>query len=871
MAIPILTLSPAWTAQEQYVDLTNESILGDGWTINGPSSISPRVEWTISRVGLTQSEVDDLVDQLSAWAGVTSFYWQPEATVTRKLYFCTEWTETPLGNDTYEFSTRFIEDIRGECVSYAQLIPENDLTTQINNASTFITSLSGNSGNYLINSDNNLILRSLHTHGEQIPSDSGRLYDQLTLALACIRVYEFNTASIWLTRAINYAQAIVDNYYNSSSGTLLLPHWLYDIKTNNRLEDIYPTSRSLTTGEVNSPLGWLPMLWELYTKLSTLDSGNSQWATLATRTQTDAIAASTFTNQVFIYRKSTGVVTEYPGTSITGSATRETVLLGLTNFVDVTGTGNLVVQNTEIAIATTNTTTYSVEAATENANTIIDFFVSTITDDSSDTSLYRQFWRLGSAETAAIRVFNSYELFRWDDLTWFYGVGLESGAANYESQTFSYNSNSLTNVVLRLAANAQLTLNKTARTPFKLFTRVTGNPGTLRLQDEIGNYWDYILPVADWSLLEPTWDDFTWSSANLAAQGSTIPSSNGDIQSLEILTSDFVYVWWIGSAAPNPLPVPAIAYRAGVRDLNTGTRHLYVGDVKPVNSSSNDLTYTPGVVPFARNITAGTAGALTGLPYAGYQNVWGWVKWNQTERLTNAIAFLKASQVAYATAIDDTGPFAPVYTWNDPENSSSGGDLNTFGFNGFDDLETSGEYQAQVGAWLSRAWYENQANADLKELTMNWLKWLDQVYATRDDTLPPITFSSSAVAVGGHNPGVQALIGEAALWANLAGGDPAVTFRWIYRSLVYLNTQYLDTGDMAGSWSNDQSTFASTLKNYYSWWHGSILNYYSLLLTNKVNITYPPCSEPIAIATSDPIPETCCSGPIVELPPSGGY
>ena len=166
--------------------------------------------------------------------------------------------------------------------------------------------------------------------------------------------------------------------------------------------------------------------------------------------------------------------------------------------------------------------------------------------------------------------------------------------------------------------------------------------------------------------------------------------------------------------------------------------------------------------------------------------------------------------------------------------------------------------------YAAKAWYEDKSNTRLKNLVMGWLQWADQVYAPRTGALPPVLFFGNSLAIGGHNPGVQALIGEAALWANLSGGDPAITFRWIKRTLDYLQTQFVIPGNpMSGSWSLNQSTFAGTLKEYYSWWHGACIQFYSNLAANKALITYPPCSEPLSITVTSPPPTVCCGGTIV--------
>jgi phage-related protein len=866
--VPTFLFSPSYDAEEQVIDTVGDSIsLGDGYEALSPGSLQQRTVWNLSRVGLRTEELTEIIEQLQLWGGTISFKWSPKPDeIPSRQYYCDTWSATPLGQDVWSIDLVLTEDILSECASFSLLLPEDEIESKLIGASSFLTNFSSNSGNYIIRSTTNLVARSLHTHSEQIPDTFGRLYDQLSLALGCIAAYEATETEIWLTRAESYGQAIIDRYYNSapSDGSVYLPHWLRNVKGTEELRDIYPTSRTPNTGEVNAVIAWLPLLWELYTKLYE-HTADTQWQTLANSTKADAIEAATFSNQSFIYRKNSGSVTEYPGTAIIGTATRETTGV-LTDYVNVSGSDTLQVQNTGVQFAVQTDTTLVAEASANTDNRIVEFFLSTSTDDTSTTQLYTQFWRLGTADTVNSRTFNSDEFYRWNNLAWYYGVGLSAGTANYEANDISYLGTTRSHVVLRLEADATLNINVSARNPFKIFCRVTTSPATMRLQDFNGSYWDYELPVADWALKEPTWSDFTWSPSNVGSQGSLTPNTNGNIQNLQIITTGNVFIWWIGAAVPERLILPTIIYRAGIRDLNSGSRNLYVGDVYPTNSPTDLLPYTPGVVPFARNVVAGVPGTLTGLPYAGYQNVWGWQVWNEPTRLANVVSFLQASQAAYATATGDTGPFAPVYTWGDSLNSAQGGTLNQFGFNGFDDLETSGEYQAQVGLWLARAWNANRSNAQLRDLALSWLRWLDQVYATRQATLPPVTFTGTAVASAGHNPGVQALIGEAALWCNLAGGDPGMTFRWILRSLNYLDSQYVPTGNvMSGSWSNNQLTFDAILKQYYSWWHGACLSFYSNLTKNKPQITYPPCSEPLTIGTSEPFPEICCGAPIISM------
>jgi hypothetical protein len=473
---------------------------------------------------------------------------------------------------------------------------------------------------------------------------------------------------------------------------------------------------------------------------------------------------------------------------------------------------------------------------------------------------------LGAANTINSRTIASYELFRFDNLLWFYERGLSSGSGTYETQPLTYNGNTFDNVVLRIEDLATLNINTTNsdRNPFKFFIKVAATSAIIRLQDASGRLWDYTAPVGDWTLLSPTWSSFVWSTTNGYAQGGIQPDTNANILSVQIsvTSGSFVYLWWVGKTAPEAFLSPSLIYRGGITDKGVTSRTLYAGDILVNNSPTDTLLNTPGTTPFSRRVTSGSPGEIIGLPHSGYQNPWIWKQWAETTRLNNTISFLEASKTNYGSSIGETGPFTPFYNWSDPTNQLSG-TVNAFRFVSNDALSTSGQYQVQVLLYLAKTWYDEKGNQRLKNLVMGWLQWADQIYATRSGSLPPISFPSTGIAIAGHNPGVQAMIGEVALWANLSGGDPGITFRWINRSLDYLDSQFVIPGSlMSGSWSLNQTTFTTGLKQYYSWWHGAILSFYSLLLSNKASITYPPCSEPLEIAPSTPIPDSCCGSPV---------
>jgi phage-related protein len=145
-----LTLPPSWGAEESYdVGSNFESQLGDGY-ISTSSSVEPRVTWTIQAID-TKDNIENVSDFLSSRRGVESFYWSPNIEVLPlQLYFCTEWSITPVGFDTFNFSATFIKDIESPCSDLSDLIDITKIKSDITASKVFIDNVSTIDVNSLI-------------------------------------------------------------------------------------------------------------------------------------------------------------------------------------------------------------------------------------------------------------------------------------------------------------------------------------------------------------------------------------------------------------------------------------------------------------------------------------------------------------------------------------------------------------------------------------------------------------------------------------------------------------------------------------------------------------------------------------------------
>jgi hypothetical protein len=131
-----------------------------------------------------------------------------------------------------------------------------------------------------------------------------------------------------------------------------------------------------------------------------------------------------------------------------------------------------------------------------------------------------------------------------------------------------------------------------------------------------------------------------------------------------------------------------------------------------------------------------------------------------------------------------------------------------------------------------------------KSLTAQYLQFLLDDYAFRGSNRP----LTNVIPVGRPQsnyeyPYSSALIGQTALWGNLAGIDSRLTTRVMEIALDYLESQYVSTGVMAGTYSAGQPTFVqsgTTYNQYFPFWHGGIVEYISTTIENNETIVYPP-------------------------------
>ncbi|NEP62327.1 MAG: phage tail protein [Symploca sp. SIO2G7] len=109
----ILTLIPKFGATQTNQPVEFQAKLGDGYQLNSRVSGSQREEWSVSALGLTESEMLETVELLSNYSGWVKFQWRPIPSLLYKNYYCESWQVSPIGEElgvrVWEMNATFVE------------------------------------------------------------------------------------------------------------------------------------------------------------------------------------------------------------------------------------------------------------------------------------------------------------------------------------------------------------------------------------------------------------------------------------------------------------------------------------------------------------------------------------------------------------------------------------------------------------------------------------------------------------------------------------------------------------------------------------------------------------------------------------------
>lgn len=640
--------------------------------------------------------------------------------------------------------------------------------------------------------------------------------------------------------------------------------------------DAYPMWRQLLPGEINcafDALWWIAEAYELLFEAT----GDAKWQRALQCTIHNTAATAIVQNPTHWYKREANVPEfSYPGTQIVqvnnpnGFSTQRAPLLGNSirinsNAAPADSFPSIELQNFAVqAQINDDTTIYAEAAQSVFAPLQVALSLSSDAFDLSKTYFVNWLFPSGTSSGLNARTFLPEDFFLWNNsLVWhfaiaddpLYGFSGDGGSRLLEKsqESFSYKGKNLSQCIATATINtgaagfagcgANLLARQIRRPPRIAFRN--SKAITLQIRDGSGVNWQTtVQSSAEIRVLQFDWNDFS---------GSGEPDTENNIQAIDFLAvqgegSTSIGLWWIAENArrePEQLPYPCVTYK-GLIASKTRTAHtLWVGNFRPLNSPSDTLAYNPGVVPFTVNILSGTVDAWRGVPFVAYQDPHFWRKYGYQDRAQQVLDFMQEAQATYAASTGITGGFAPVFKWGYWDASDFFGGLNTFSWDGADPNSRWGNYGHRSVEVVAKYWESDRGNSQARQITMNYLSMIDRFYLQNNTNMGITDFPEGVPPQANyHDPSASALIGRAAIYANISGGSPSVTFRVLNRCLSHIRSQRVSSGTMAGSFTAGQPTFTSggqTFREAFFFWEMEIAEFTALLLEKRESLVLPPC------------------------------
>lgn len=515
------------------------------------------------------------------------------------------------------------------------------------------------------------------------------------------------------------------------------------------------------------------------------------------------------------------------------------------------------VQNYIVAVYLQSTVTVYLEAATTKQQ-ILEVVLS-LSQNTLDTSQeYTAYWLLaGDAVPRNITIgFTSFV--KW-------GTGTVWHSLNADTPLYTYGDGSRTitaeQVIVdgRLAIAQSVTVNPSnvIGTGFSV-ANFTNNPPSIKvatsgtwemvIRDSDDDYWKCSLPNTN-----NTWIDFTPSWGNFASVDGKDNPGSGNILGCAFESEDkgTIKLYYAGSPPNNP-PQGSTSYKALVRSRIADAQILWIGNFKPIGNTNDKLKYNPGVIPFTINVLADGLGGFVkdswgGAPYAGYQSPYHWQIWGYPDRALQALQFLNDSQLAYQrqSNVGLLAPLMQVFLWKYWDTA----DFRTYGSEGD---EWSWEGADPNTAWFPYCARPMEATARYlmlvpsstlaRKILIRYLSWIQDFLIASGNQPPTDVPPIISPQANYHEPHVLALLARTALYANVAGLIPDITFDILTRCVEGLGAEYVGTGVMAGSFTAGQPTFVAsgtTYREYFGFWHMEIVSTLSELIIYKDRLNYP--------------------------------
>ncbi|MEI7694876.1 MAG: hypothetical protein WCI64_04410 [Chlorobium sp.] len=263
-------------------------------------------------------------------------------------------------------------------------------------------------------------------------------------------------------------------------------------------------------------------------------------------------------------------------------------------------------------------------------------------------------------------------------------------------------------------------------------------------------------------------------------------------------------------------------------------RNAMFREFKLLTDPRKNIPYK-GAMPFeytnkGANLTVNSLPIFRGPYYAGYQDPLPWHYLQDYTAAANTLQFLIDAQAAYAKSTGITGPFAPVYHYDD---SFIGKAVkNSFTWEGPDPNTFWGGFQYRPFAATADFWYHcvysktsNAAVANATKVCTTFLGWLDAwLTAHPKDAYVPTSFTEKqppaapSATNGDKDPHIIALALKGTVLCKRCGANPQMVGRVIPRLYTMLISHQATTGEMAGAFMHDAKTHI-----FKGFWAGEIM------------------------------------------------
>jgi hypothetical protein len=167
-------------------------------------------------------------------------------------------------------------------------------------------------------------------------------------------------------------------------------------------------------------------------------------------------------------------------------------------------------------------------------------------------------------------------------------------------------------------------------------------------------------------------------------------------------------------------------------------------------------------------------------------------------------------------------------------------EFNQFSWRGLDPNTEWAPYCFRAMEDLSRYYLDNQGDRQARKVLENYIKfayaWCIANPNQQITNIIPEAYPQARYP----EPHAAAIEGITAININRAGIQKSLSWFVIQTKFNYIDNQFVDTGNMYGSWCKDQPTFTHAGQTYqedFTFWKGKIIEFYSLALTYRDEIS----------------------------------